>query len=392
MVNTKIICKTDAEVLLDFVQLKDSGFAFSYAKTEDGISQKYVNCNGRVFGPYDSVYLSSHSIESAEWAAYKGEFELSFKNNGKECKTEKKKKDGSPGLLTQKEIDLLLTAIADGEASAPDEEYDEVKHILKLNRRKQEFFCTNKKRYGPYNTVLAAEYFDDEHFQFTYRKRANSKRWYYNLNGKEIDSFSNSSCFHTFYDKNNHAILDHLKDNCVYIDGQKIRCFNAKVDYCSFYSCNEHEIFVGQDSNGKYHVNRDGVEQDFCAGRVTVLDNGDLAYSKIQGKSETWFYNDKQISVPVNGYSSEIYDSLISYKRNNIPYFFLKNTEYNGMSIYDIDEGFVFLDDHSICFLPWIVPNYHRIVDGTISNEEYNRAREGNYIYLYNTNRFAGRD
>ena len=28
MVNTKIICKTDAAVLLDFVQLKDSGFAF----------------------------------------------------------------------------------------------------------------------------------------------------------------------------------------------------------------------------------------------------------------------------------------------------------------------------------------------------------------------------
>ena len=84
MVNTKIICKTDAEVLLDFVQLKDSGFAFSYEKTEDGISQKYVNCNGKVFGPYDSVNLSSHSIKSAEWAAYKGEFELSFKDNGKE--------------------------------------------------------------------------------------------------------------------------------------------------------------------------------------------------------------------------------------------------------------------------------------------------------------------
>ena len=44
---------------------------------------------------------------------------------------------------------------------------------------------------------------------------------------------------------------------------------------------------------------------------------------------------------------------------------------------------FVFLDNHSICFLPWIVPNYHPIVDGTISNEEYNRAREENYIYLY---------
>ena len=69
--------------------------------------------------------LSSHSIKSAEWAAYKGEFELSFKNNGKEYKTEKKKKDGSPGVLTQNEIGLLLTAIAEGEESAPDEEYNE---------------------------------------------------------------------------------------------------------------------------------------------------------------------------------------------------------------------------------------------------------------------------
>ena len=151
MVNTKIICKTDAEVLLDFVQLKDSGFAFLYAKIEDGISQKYVNCNGKVFGPYDSVNLSSHSIKSAEWAAYKGEFELSFKDNGKEYKTEKKKEDGSPGILTQKEIDLLLTAIAEREASAPDEEYDEETYVLKLNKKNQEFFIIdNKKRNYPF--------------------------------------------------------------------------------------------------------------------------------------------------------------------------------------------------------------------------------------------------
>lgn len=76
MENTSVICKTDAEILLDYVQLKDSGFVFSYAKKEDGIFQKYVNCNGRVYGPYDSVSLSSYGIESAEWTACKGELNM----------------------------------------------------------------------------------------------------------------------------------------------------------------------------------------------------------------------------------------------------------------------------------------------------------------------------
>jgi len=297
-------------------------------------------------------------------------------------------------VLSQEEIEKLLTEIAEGEDPAPDEEYDEGAHVLKLNKKKQEFFCTNKERYGPYNHIFATKYLDEEHFQFTYRKRANSKRCYYNLNGKEIGLFSSSSCCHTlYYDRNNRAIFDCLKNsNCIYIDGKKIRCFNAKFDKCKLYSCNEHKILIGLDSNGKYHVKRDGVEQDFCAGCVIALDNGDIVYSKIQGKSETWFYNDKQISITVNGYSSEIYESIISYKRDDIPYFTLKNTEYNGRAIYDINEGFVFLDNHRICFLPWIVPNYHYILDGTISKEDYSKAHEGNYIYLYNTNRLAGRD
>ena len=46
MENPKVICKTDAEILLDFKPLKDSGFAFEYAKKENGIFQRYVNCNG----------------------------------------------------------------------------------------------------------------------------------------------------------------------------------------------------------------------------------------------------------------------------------------------------------------------------------------------------------
>lgn len=129
----------------------------------------------------------------------------------------------------------------------------------------QEFFCTNKQRYGPYNHIFATKYLDEEHFQFTYRKRANSKRCYYNLNGKEIDSFSSSSCCHTFYyDRNNRAILDCLKNsNCIYIDGKKIRCFNAKFDKCKLYSCNEHKLFIGLDSNVNHKLSLFGFNRNF---------------------------------------------------------------------------------------------------------------------------------
>ena len=34
MENARVICETDAEVLLEFVQLKDSGFLFKYEKTD----------------------------------------------------------------------------------------------------------------------------------------------------------------------------------------------------------------------------------------------------------------------------------------------------------------------------------------------------------------------
>ena len=387
MVNTKIICKTDAEILLDFVQLKDSGFAFSYAKTEDGISQKYVNCNGRVFGPYDSVNLFSHGITSLDWSAYKGEFELSFKNNGKEFKTEKKKEDGSPGVFTQEEIDLLLTAIAEGEASAPDEKYNEETHVLKLNKKNQEFFITDNKKYGPYYSICYAQYQKEDCFQFIYRKRKKSKNWYYNMNGKETGPFHGSYA-HCYFDEQNRAIVDLLPYNFILINGEKVKCFREKYCRCMVSEKNGHTIVIGEDTDGRIHFKYDGILQDYPVKNIHVLDNGDVVYSKIQGKSETWFYNDKQISVPVNGVSSEIYDSLISYKRNDISYFTLKNTEYNGMSIYDIDEGFVFLENHSICFIPWLVPNYRSIADV----KDYNRAREGNYIYLYNTNRLAGRD
>ena len=398
MENVKVICKTDAEILLEFVQLKDSGFLFKYEKTENGLTQKYVNCNGSVYGPFDSVYLQSTShTEEGEWTAYKGDFKLEFKENGKECESEKiEKKDGrnevGNEVLSQDEIDQLLTAIAEGEANAPEEKYYEKTHVLRLNRKHQEFFVTDKKKYGPYYAIENAKYKNEETFQFIYHKRKDFKNWYYNINGKEIGPFQGSH-LNCYYDAQNRAIVDNLGNyNFILVDGKKVKCFSGKYHYCRISEGNGHTIIIGEDSDNQIHFKRDGVLQNFTVRLIHDLDNGDVVYCKNQNDTEIWFYNDKQISIPVNGNDSTIYETLISYKRKNIPYFQLKNSEYNGMLIDEFDIGFVFLDNHTICFLPWDILTFHRVIEESIPNESYTRYREGNYLSLYNTNRLAGRD
>ena len=56
------------------------------------------------------------------------------------------------------------------EAELPEEVYDEEYHTLKIPRKNQEFFITEKKKYGPYYVIFNAIYQDDEHFQFTFMK------------------------------------------------------------------------------------------------------------------------------------------------------------------------------------------------------------------------------
>ena len=397
MENAKVICKTDAEILLEFVQLKDSGFLFKYEKTENGLTQKYVNCNGSVYGPFDSVYLQSSHTEEGEWTAYKGDLKLEFKENGKEFKSEKiEKKDGrnegGKEVLSQDEIDQLLTAIAEGEANAPEEEYYEKTHVLRLNRKHQEFFVTDKKKYGPYYAIENAQYKNEENFQFICHKRKDFKNWYYNFNGKEIGPFQghHSNCY---YDAQNRAIVDYLANyNFILVDGKKVKCFIGKYHHCRISEGNGHTIIIGEDSDNQIHFKRDGVLQNFTVRLIHDLDNGDVVYCKNQNDTEIWFYNDKQISIPVKGNDSTIYETLISYKRKNIPYFQLKNSEYNGMLIDEFDIGFVFLDNHTICFLSWDILTFHRVIEESIPNESYTRYREGNYLSLYNTNRLAGRD
>ena len=80
MENTSVICKTDAEILIDFITLKDSGFVFHYAKKEAGVFQQYINCNGKVFGPYEKVMLSVDLDGIARWSVWQGVFIFEYEN------------------------------------------------------------------------------------------------------------------------------------------------------------------------------------------------------------------------------------------------------------------------------------------------------------------------
>lgn len=373
--------------------LKDSGFAFKYVKRDNGIFLQYVNCNGKVYGPYDYVasFYNYHGI--AEWVGQKGDIEFKYTNNGQDCKTEKIKE------ITQEEIDLLLSGIAGDASEIPEENYDEVTHVLKLYRKHQDFFITDKKKYGPYRVIYCSEYQNENSFQFIYRKRNNSKNWYYNYNGREIGPFKGDLPSVFYCDEQNRAVVDNISDcNFILINGEKMKCFREAYYACSLYEKNGHQIIVGKASNEELHFKRDGIMPPFAIKNITVLDNGDVAYSKIQADTETWFYNDKQISVSVKGYNSTIYDSIITYKRDVqehnidvIPYFMLKGKEYNGMAIRAYKEGFVFLAEGAIQFFPWCVPNPFDFTAPGVS-EKYNRYCDGMFQGLYFSNQLAGRD
>ena len=398
--NYKTICETDADFLLQYEILENDGFAFKYAKWKDNNLQQYVNCNGKVFGPYEDLSRIYVSSGKAEWTVYQDDIKQEYSDDGNKCETKKpkksKKKKGME-VLTQDEIDKLLTAIAEGEANAPEEEYDEETHILKLNRKKQEFFVAGKKRFGPYHQIFKSEYLDEEHFQFTYNKRAHSKRWYYNCNGKEIGPFNTSNYMTLRYNEQNQAVLDDFNDgNYIYIDGKKIKCFDKSYRFCQHITNSNHEIFVGKDSNGNYHFKRDGIKSDISAGSVTVLNNGDVVYSKKENGTETWFYNDTPISVTINGFSSGITNSFISYCRKHdnggltVPYFMMKGKEFQGVIEKFYEPGFaVCLQSGKILLLIQDFPSFYK--DGYL-NEKYDQQCEGNYIRLYNTHRLAGRD
>ena len=142
-----------------------------YVKKENNHLQYFVNCNGKVFGPFEKASLSV-SMGKAQWSVYWDDVILDYSDNGNKCETKKRvkaKKTRGMEIFSQEEIDKLLSAIAEGEAEEPEEEYDEETHILKLHRKKKDIFVTDKKRFGPYYRIAESKYLDEEHFPLAMR-------------------------------------------------------------------------------------------------------------------------------------------------------------------------------------------------------------------------------
>lgn len=392
MENTSMICKTDAEILYDFKFLLDSGFVFEYTKKEKGLFQHYVNCNGKVFGPFEYVVLEEVVNNTAEWICGDDKYEYIFKNNGENCESTIREKGSE--FISQEEIDLLLSGFVVHESeefSKPEEEYDEKNHILKLNKKRQEFFVVENKKYGPFKSILSSAYLNENNFQFRYKKRKNSNYWYYNYNGKELGPFKGFVVGKCLYDEENRALVEELKNyNFILVNGKKEKCFNESIHCCRFIEENGHKVVIGEDNQGNTYFKRDGIKHDVPVREVFVLDNCDVVYNNIDNDTETWFYNDKQISVSVNGKNSRIYNFIISYKRDDVPYFKFMNKEYNGKLINENFQGCVFLDKNKISFFPYDVPK------GGIFNpklfKRYCDVQTGMFLRLYNTNKLAGRD
>ena len=78
MKKSKKLCRTNATAILKFFYFKDDTFAFFYEIRKNGLVKYYVNCNKKVYGPYEKVG-KSHDPEIAD---FKGK---SYKTFAWEC-------------------------------------------------------------------------------------------------------------------------------------------------------------------------------------------------------------------------------------------------------------------------------------------------------------------
>ena len=396
----KTICKTDADFLLCFRYLENDGFVFTYVKKENNNLRIFVNCNGKIFGPFDRVTgpYGWPGPKDGSWIAYRDGLILEYSDNGNICETRNSSKGSD--TLSQNKTTSPFSFPAKRKTNIGKDFYNPETHVLKTYRKNRQYFVTDKNRYGAYYKIVDSEYFDENHFHFTYRKRKNSKRLYYNYNGKEIGPFYNCHGNLHYY-KQKRLILDNLDGNYIFINGDKNKIFNAPYKYCEYHNTNGHEIITGIDSDRNTHFKRDGIEAEISAGIVYPLDNGDVVYSKKENDTETWFYNDTPISITVEGIDSKIYNSIITYKRSdskgspNISYFMLEGREYNGEVLESFCKGFIiWLQNGRILSAPYNFLLFHPHFDHNCfyANHMYDQQRAGNFLRLFNTQCLAGRD
>lgn len=177
MENEKLICKTNAEMVLHYAPLKKNGFVFHYVKKWQDCFQHFINCNGEIFGTFLFVYTFYVENGKATWTAFQTDLTLEYSDNGKNClsihKNVKEYLDEKWQQTLKKWHFFLEDMHRDYEQireKRPEEIYNEQTHVLEYPHKKQEYFVTGKKKFGPYLQIYQAYYLDEEHFQFSYVK------------------------------------------------------------------------------------------------------------------------------------------------------------------------------------------------------------------------------
>lgn len=413
MKKSKKLCRTNATAILKFFYFKDDTFAFFYEIRKNGLVKYYVNCNKKVYGPYEKVG-KSHDPEIADfkgksyktfaWECVINDEEYIF-IGGKNCG----KKKIPTWEDTMASLDKMCEEIAE---ITPDEEYDEKEHVLRNNKEHLDWFVTPSEKLGPYYQIQRTAYKDESHFQFLYYKSKVDKHLYYNLDGKEYGPFLGWEPIHgqLFYDRKGRAIINNLPEKYILIDGEKTDFFEGKCINLSYsdepfgYELLSGDNFVNGDREIVYngtHIHPDGG--------VKLLKDGSIAYVLHPlFEKNAWFVKkgEKEIQVSswFDGKDSRIVGNALCYNRGGVPYLMLEGREYNGFALtHDIHvfesetngkTGYVYLKKGSVYFLE--VKDIHQSITPITSYEkdsEYyeNQCKEiDNIMKLVKEKRMAG--
>lgn len=370
MKKSKKLCRTNATAILEFYNFKDETFAFFYEVRKNGSVKYYVNCNKKVYGPYEKVGRS-HDPKIAD---FKGKSFTTFAwegvVNGEEYIFIGGKNSGKKIIPTWEETMDDLKMICDEIAKVtPDEEYDEKEHVLHNYKEQIDWFITPSKRLGPYYQIQKTAYKDESNFQFVYLKSKGDKEFYYNLNGTEYGPFIGweSVHCHLIYDSKGRAIINNLPEKYILIDGEKTDFFEGKCINIAYtvepfgYELLSGDNFVNGGSEIVYngtHIHPDG--------NVKFLKDGSIAYvRKPLYEKSAWFVKkgdeEIQVSARFDGEQARIVGNALFYLRGGVPYLMLEGREYNGFALtHDIHvfesetngkTGYVYLKKGRVYFI-----------------------------------------
>jgi hypothetical protein len=369
MKKSKKICRTDATAILKFYSFEDGTFAFFYEVRKKGLVKYFVNCNGKVFGPYEEVDESQDEEYNGEAGKTFREFlwigKIDGENyvfkNGKKIK----KEETVSSEKVCKMLDKMCEDIKEYEKSLPDEEYDEKTHILEDRVNKCEWFVTPKEKFGPYHKILQTAYKDENHFQFIYKKESDDDFSFYNLNGNDCKKLYDPTCFaQLFYDSRGRAFVTNLYEKYILIDGEENYPLGTEclmINYCekngSGYEVISGDNFSRSTTEIKCNGNHVYADWSWC-----VLQDGSIAYSHGYENKAYWSASnggkETRISAMVHGEKPKIFGHIVQFEKCGLSYLMIEGREYPGMVDVGVNgkAGFVFVKVHNLYFYEYETP------------------------------------